>query len=293
MNIDTASRETLQEEIAKRLMSASEHEKASYYIPYRYEVATRRGMLHFFGSRHFLDSDNHQFEKLCETIRTLRPSMVVVEHHQELIKGAPKEIRAHFLNQIQEFSLEEAVSLSESGLTVKLALEIGAAVECPEPTDTERFLYLESKGFTHEQIASYYITRAASMFPLWQHRMNLPELLEFRRAELLPSWPWEPDLLSAGSVDAYLKRSLNLEIFAASSATLAGVVLPLKPEHHLDYTVLNSVATCCTNFTDVIIVSRLLELANEYDTIFVVFGSSHAVRQEKALRELLRSGTVG
>jgi hypothetical protein len=288
MIIAQTANQALEKEISQKLMSAKEHEQASYYIPYQYEVSTPRGTLHYFGTRHFLDSKNHQFDKLCHTIRSLKPSIVVVEHHQELSKSAHVDTRDDFIKSIQKMSLEDAVSLSESGLAVKLALEIGAAVESPEPTDQDQFLYLERKGYSHEQIASYFLTRAASMLPLWKHRMNLHEVLEFRKAQLTPSWPWELGLLSADSVNEYLKRSFQLEIFESPSEVLASLIVPLKPEDDPNFTVLNSIANTCTSFRDIRIVSRLLEIVSEYDTILVVFGSSHAIRQEKALRELIR-----
>lgn len=287
MTCSADSHLNLDQIISQMLMTPIEHQKASYYIPYRYEIATRRGALHYFGTRHFLDSSNHQFEKLCDTVRTLKPSIVVVEHHHELVRGSAPEVRERFIETVQRFSLEESVSLSESGLATKLALEVGAEVECPEPTDRERFLALERKGFSHEQIASYYMARAASMLPLWQDRMNLGELLEFRRKQLAPNWPWEQHLLTVTAVDSYLRRTFNMGLFEAPNEALVSIVAPLKPDTYFDYTVLNSIATSEVTFSDIRIVSRLIQIAAEFDTILVVYGSSHAVRQEKALRELL------
>lgn len=281
----------LQLQISRRLMSAAEYQSASFYIPYRYEVPTHRGSLHYFGCRHFQTPENHQFPKISSAIKEIRPSIVLVEHLQELHRSSSVNDREAFIASIAELSPEDAASLGESQLTANLALKLGTELDCPEPTDRERFTFLSRAGYTAEQIASYYITRAASMYELWKHKMSLESLIEFRARQLYRSWLWDTNLLSTSVVDNFLQRSFGISLLQTPSETLANIVSPVKAVTHNDHTVLNSIGSTVTSFTDVAIVQRIITIAEKYDTLFIVFGASHAVRQEKALRELLTEKT--
>lgn len=289
---DSTNNETLDHKISQRLMSSREYQVASYYIPYRYEIRTPRVSVHYFGCRHFQTAENHQFEKVCKAIKEIMPSMVLVEHLQCLHRTSSLKERKEFLDSIAKLTPEEAATQGESELTANLALKLGADLECPEPTDGERFAFLASAGYSCEQIASYYITRAASMYALWKDKMPLDALIKLRVDQLRNSWPWDPSFLTAQVAEDFLQKSFNISLFNSDADTLANLVTPVKIETQSDYTVLNAIGNAVTVFTDVSIVARVIELTEKHDNIFIVFGASHALRQEKALRELLNEEII-
>ena len=54
----------------------------------------------------------------------------------------------------------------------------------------------------------------------------------------------------------------------------------------------NAVGASVMNFIDSKIVLRIGELSKQYANILVIFGATHMVRQEKALRSLLRANAT-
>lgn len=278
--------------ISDQLMSAYEYQSVSFYYPYCYEIQSGSGLIRFYGAEHFRDPENYQFEAICSMIRLGRPELVLVEHHQELHRSASKATGSSFLSKVALLQPAEAVSHSESRLAVRLAAEVGAQVECPEPTYEEQWRFLYARGYSIQQIAAYYLTRAAAMAPFWTGLMTLPQVMEYRIGQLRPTWPWEEEFLSPEFANSFLSEHYGFDIFSASPELLSRLVLPVKPETDIDFCVLNAVGASVMNFIDSKIVLRIGELSKQYADILVIFGATHMVRQEKALRSLLRANTT-
>ena len=61
---------------------------------------------------------------------------------------------------------------------------------------------------------------------------------------------------------------------------------PVPPEDKKLFTVINRINQEVTHFRDRNVIKRIIEALKIYDRLFIIFGSSHAVMREPALRYL-------
>jgi len=261
-------------EVPIETMPFEEYEKVEHESPYVLGLQKGSKGLAFFGARHTKDPSDRSFFQLREGFSEVRPEVVVVESPTVLNTDA----RARFLKRIS--GLDEAAAIGifgESALSIKLAMESGAEIICPEPSIKEEVEGLQKKGFSCEAIFVYLVTRSDH----WPPESNEKTIADFYRGELkdfaeIIAWP---------DFDFSFEhlKSIVEKYFGGFSK------LRTHPEMNLPKDCINEidlVARASVVFRDQVIVKKIRELLKKHNRLFVSYGTSHAVMQEGALRKI-------
>lgn len=276
------------DEIAPLIMTPEEHNATGIHFPYCYEIACRNTALFYFGTRHFSDPTDRMFALIVGAVEAFKPDYLLVELEPHLYTRVPRKQRADFRDTFRGVSRERAVTKGDPYLGIKLAADLQIDVECPEPPLDELFAHLHKEGFSPQHVASFYLLRAASNYSLYKNEMSFSELITYRINMLSPLWPHSQELLSWE-----LAYKTGVELFGsdvvdnpdALKPKISPVVTLTSPHR----SVISDIAASVGTLVELTVVSRIIELTKEGKRPFVLFGASHALRHEKALRTLLRT----
>lgn len=263
------------EEIEKFLLSREDwvqkhkelEEKGWVYPLYTYKVSGNNQELVFFGAKHSFDANNPQFKFLKKEweifLRQTGGKNCIV-----LVEGGKRPVMQ---------SEKEAVeNYGEAGFITYLAAKEGIERYSPEPS--MKFEVLEIlQSFPRERVIYYYFARTVSQW----HRLVKKE---------------EPEEYIKPFIDRY-KKIKGLEDFDFS---IDNFIRIHDATHNHKFDLDNQkcfyedsnpfksgVAEAVTKLRDVYIVGEIKRLWNQGKNIFIVYGASHAIRQEKALKNLL------
>lgn len=186
------------------IMPLEEYYSFRFDIPFCFELKSRKGSLYYFGTGHFTDPTNPLFKTIVDTFHLFKPDYVLVESEQKLYTEISSQERNSFRDSYASISPQEALKMAEAGLGVtaetglgvKLAQLARVEVESPGPTLFDIFQHLGDAGFSPDDIAAYYLLRAASNYPLYQKSMSFDELIDYRVRQLEEEWPYDSSLLT-------------------------------------------------------------------------------------------------
>ncbi len=244
--------------------------------PYFYKITNGKQALYYIGANHSYDPNNFQYDKirnywkefLKETGR--KNSIVLVEGGK---RQTPKPEK--------DFGEDDAIKEGgEADFITYLAFKEGIETESPEPDDEFELKEL-NKNFSLEEILYHRFVRTADQW----NRLSEPK----------PDF-WE-----------YVERFINRDKKSAGRADFATpkeLFIKLHNEHHPDHPFNeydqkcfhndsnpsieeNKVASASSIIRNVHITKEIVKLWQEGKNIFVVYGSGHAIVQEKALQKLL------
>ena len=274
------------------IMPIEEYYSFRFDIPFCFELKSRKGSLYYFGTGHFTDPANPLFKTIVDTFHLFKPDYVLVESKQKLYTEISSQDRNSFRDSYASISPQEALKMAEANLAIKLAQLALVEVESPEPTLCDIFQHLGDAGFSPDDIAAYYLLRAASNYPLYQKLMSFDEFIDYRVRQLEEEWPYDSSLLTWQH--AWL-HGINFwgETTVNDPEALKARLSPVLLKNDSLTSVLSDIAASASVFVDVYVTLRIGELVGSGQRVFTLYGASHAVRQERAVRTLLNSSEPG
>lgn len=251
-----------------RLMSARQYVEVLSTHPRPYVIeramggaaANRSGRVVVFGAEHTKDPHHPQLMRLREQWERLRPTVALVE-------GRPSGPLAALWDPVMQFG--------ESGLVVSLAQkaswEGGCSIYSWEP-DREWEVRTMLAKFPRERVALFYILRPYVSDLRHGKPANPDAVLEATRAKR-SKWPELAGAIdSVAAVDAIWKRDFaGLPDWRDTSDAYGW------PGY------LQEISEVSRDLRTANLAAAALELAGRGERVFVVCGSSHAVRAEPAL----------
>lgn len=269
------------ETILKSIMTAEEYGRIKHEIPYRFVLQAGGKELHYFGSDHIKDKSSPMFSEIEESFLLANPEVVFVEG----ISGD----RTEFEERIKKMSRNEVIEkFGEPSFTLKLATERGIDWWCPEPAWEAFFEELLGYGFTKDEIFTWYVLRSLSQYNKKIHSEGFKKYASgyVERLKRNTNWPdfdytFEHAMNSGEKIIGKKIDVENMEFNYVSPVPRAG-------REKLE-TVLNRVATASTFIRDRKIVSDIIKAFEKYNKVFIVYGASHAVMQEPALKKFFES----
>jgi len=276
------SQEENLEAVLSSIMTAEEYAQMDHETPYVFDLKIGDKELHYFGSPHVSDPSSPVFTQIEAAFNKANPDIVFVEG-------------VHVLGDIMKFnerikadSREEAIEhMGESGFALKLGVEKGTEWRSPEPTDEDLYNELLAKGFSKEQVFAWDVFR---ILPQYKRQMKREGFEKY----------------VSGFIDRF-KRTTNWENFNYSyeraiklGEQIFGEAVDIENDQRaLDridpipwnekkekQTILNGISEASSLFRDRKIVSDIAGALKTHKRVFVVYGASHAVMQEPALRRL-------
>lgn len=261
--------------IEKYLMSFDEYSKVDHSTPYSFKVDDGHQYLYYFGANHSHDPENKQYKVLrafwIDFLEKTQGKNCLV-----LVEGGKREICD---------SEEEAIYRgSEASFVTYLASKENIETFSPEPSEKLKFEEL-AKHFGKEEIVFYHFARMA-------HQWNkIPELKrpDFYRY-LGNSLSQEQKDSSWGNFDFSVEHMIRLqkEMFNREFDThdekfFYDVINPTT-----NFSKVNAISRFeDEGFRDSYILKEIEKFWNEGKNLFVIYGASHAIMHEPAIRKLI------
>lgn len=242
-------------------------------LPYFYVVEEDDRSVWYFGSNHSRDPHNIQYRQLARFWRRFvhrarkKASVLVEDGPYPPAKSISEAIRTN----------------GENGYITFRAAELGIPVSCPEPTYEEQVAKLQ-KAFTKSEIAYFYFARSVAQ---WQRGLRQDSFEAYisrflRHYQRSFNWP---------GFDFTLEnmRTIHFKLFGQrfslrSRKFFDEITFPSQD------TAINRVSYELNRYRDSRVVNNITNEWKSGKHIFVVYGGSHAVVEEPAIKQLLGNG---
>lgn len=280
-SLSQSSLESIKSKILTDIQYASKEEEEKD-LEFHYEIQEGDKVIHYFGAFHRNDPAHPMFKQIQDEMDKFKPDMVYVEGVRALKNQTPEK-----LQKIKEEPLENFIKDGEPWFTAKLAIDRDILVEMPEPDFEDEIEYIKTKGFEMKDIFDFYMFRQLHQYQ--RHLRNSPSfgMDHFERyiqpyfVRLREVSGWGADIHSEFESDFLKTMDLgNMKYYELQ-------VDPIPWKGKIE-TSLNEIARQSSLFRDRYIVERIAVGLQNHNRLFIVYGSAHAVKQEPALRELLK-----
>ena len=264
------------------IMTAEEYGEIEHSKPYIFDLKMGDIELHYFGSPHINDPENPLFNDIEAAFNKANPDIVFVEGLNANID------KNRFSEGVKSATREELISrMGESGLALKLGVDKEIDWESPEPSDKDLYSDLLAKGFSEEQIFAWDIFH---MLPQYNRQMNKQGFRQYAQGfidQFVQATNWK-------DFDYSYERAIKLgeqicgeAIDVENDKNTADRIDPIPWKEKKDkQTVLNRISEESSAFRDRKIVSDIAKAMETHKRAFIVYGASHAVMQEPALRKI-------
>ena len=248
-------------------------------ISYCYEIKGKDQILFYFGANHSRDPKNHQFDKL----RKYWKEFLNETSGQNCLVLTEGETKKPTDNEEQAI-----IKYSESGLVSLLAKREGIEAKSADAGYAQTTPEL-LKQFSREEVIYHFF---AQMIYIWSRMPLKNPDFENEASRFLNQYKeavgWTDFDVSLDNMKKIHKKFFNQEFDEAvedekESSFFYNISNPTK-----DDTKLNKVARQDTTLRNSYIIQNIKKYWEEKKNLFVVFGSSHPIMQEPALRKLLK-----
>ncbi len=271
------------EEAKKKILSPQEytahpfanHEKGDTYV---YQVEGGGKKVFFFGANHTNDPAHPMFAEIEKAFKAAHPDLVYIEGWQGLAQAEPR-VRG----MVAEKTFEEAKKEGEPFFTLKLAIDSNVAFASPEPTPLQQTTHLEAKGFSRRDIFFFYTYRQIAQYQRESAAVSDEECKKYLQRffeSMRRRSGWDSSELTV------FEQKLFDELDVSDDQKYADSVDPM-PWEGRPQTVYNDISRSLGRLRDEYILERITEDLKVHKSIFVVYGSGHAVVLEPAPRALL------
>jgi len=269
------------------VMTAEQYAEIEHDRPYIFEVEGGDKKITFFGAGHSWDPDNPMFEQLREKFAETKPDLVLVEgfnglaaRKQQAIEAAKKDTEEKLIGDH-----------GESGLGIKLAVENGIDFDSPEPELKDEYDFILEQGLSKDAV---FAQQFFMMIPQWQQyadKGNFKEFADRVIEKIKRETQWEGFDYSYEHAEKLAHQFWGEGINTDDRKYYKEKTDPIPwPEKKPDeITDVNLVSRYSSLFRDRYIVGKIAEYLKTHDRIFIVYGASHAVMQEPALKKLMQA----
>ncbi len=258
----------------KLLLSFEEYSAIEHEHPYFYSIESDEQILYYFGAEHSKDVLHSQFK-------------VLEEEWQDFFNKTKSKKRIVFfegkLDPEQLITLEESIKkYGESGAIVFLANQSSVPSYRPEP-DIKIEIEKSLADFSKDEIFYFYIARAIGH---WQHgmvmRKDFDEFINFNMERYRAVLDWKDFVFSFETFKKIHKQIFGKELDLNDKNLFRKITNPA-----MNGTVFNEIAKRSSAIRNIFILEQIEEKWKEGYSIFVVYGSGHAVMQESVIKSLV------
>ncbi len=250
---------------------------------YCYEIIQGDKKLVFVGSHHTNKFEDSQFDQIYTSFNQARPDMVYVEGYTNLA-ARHEAIRTQLLNK----TADEVKAEGESHFTLKLAVDAGVDFDSPEPPFSQEIAALVSAGYAKSDIFQFYQYRIVVQYQREHYDHDTEVSVAGCREYLEPFLKQFREESGWGDTELQtFETKLFSELDITDIQKYKDLVTPVPVDGQ--YTsVLNEISSYSSDYRDVHIFNQLADGLKKYNSLFIVYGSAHAVRLEPALLDLMQ-----
>lgn len=271
------------EEAKRKIIDLETYRDMRSHTPYIFELKNKNKEIHYFGSHHTHNPDDPVFRDIETMFLESPPDIVFVEGVNFLHDPKKKEKAISWLKKTNR---KEVIEKSgEPGFALKLAVENSIEFESPEPPLENEISHLLGKGFSKEDIFTFYFFRHVLAFKdhtryrLFEDYIK-PRLLDFKQATQWKDFDYSFEKAEEMSKKIWGEFNIENPLFYKEK------VDPVQYKKD-EGTIINEISKQSINFRDAHIVEKIAKGLEKHDNVFVVYGAAHAVRQKPALKSLL------
>jgi hypothetical protein len=261
-------------------MSYEQYATKQHETPYIFKLEQHNQILFYFGANHSCDPDDPQYPILerfwQEFLEKIQDTRCVV-----LVEGNIRKLAA---------TKEEAITTAggEGGYITFLAHQQDIPVACPEPRKSELIKELLNE-FSVEAIA-YADFAQAALSACRRHQAQKTFKVKTSLIDHLADF-------SLFFSTCFYERQFNLKTIDQMHHTLFDHDLDLSDEAFFatitdpvaDHCVINQICRKKSMLRDRAVVNYIQKLVAQQKNIFIVYGATHAIMQEEALKSIHRT----
>ncbi len=277
------SQEQNLEHVLSSIMTAEQYAQIQHETPYVFDLKFGDTRLFYFGSPHTGDPKNPLFKDIESAFNEVEPDIVFVEGVN--IRGD----RERFNERLKSASREEVIEhMGEPGYSLKLAAEKGIEWRSPEPIDEDLYNNLLDKGFSKDHILAWEVLHILPQYNRLMKKEGFKDYVKGSIDRFKQATNWEGFDYSYDHAIKLAQEILGHTIDVENEAEALDYIDPIPWEDKKDtQTIFNRIGEASSLFRDRKIVSDVANSLESYKRVFVVYGASHAVMQEPALRKLI------
>lgn len=255
-------------------------------LTYRYRLGKEEKVISLYGAHHTSDPDHPMFDDIESFFNECPHSLILVEGVEDLRLTASPFLAYPYLEEIRGMSRIEAIeSNGESSFGVWLAVHHSIPVFCPEPSFSEIFQVMLSRGFVKEELFVEYILQGVLQC-MRERRESVEEFIErdIEGFSKISPWPeFRPGIDEFWRILAELAPQVRREELECQTIqrTLSPYTQPSSPFYGRVTKLSYETAT----FRDRAIEQKILHFSELARSVFVIYGRSHVEEWEEFLRK--------
>lgn len=289
-NLERKNKEEDGGNFASKIMPYEEYakievEKSYSEEPYIFEVEINDCLVTYVGVGHSNDPESGMYKKIDELFEKKKPDLVLVEGLDNFEKR--KEV---LFKQLEGKSREEIIQLvGEPRYVLSKAVEFGVNADSPEPKFSEEITHLLEKGFSREAIFVFDMTRLLEQYyrkvPQGGSYDDIENYFDRNVKAFAMDAEWQDFDWSFENYKKLYFELLGKKFDEINQETLHDFTDPV-PWKGKELAITNRVANESGLYRDTHIIKEISEKTKTHQRILIVFGATHAVMQEPALRYL-------
>ncbi len=273
------------ERIKDLILTAEEYKETPFAAgrgkrTYVYEVENGEKKIVYFGAWHTNDPEDQLFDEIKAKFDEIQPDIVFIEGWWS-INGRKDQVR----EALSKRNIEDIKTEGEPSFVLKLAVDAGIDFESPEPITPDEIIYLVEQGFSKRDIFFFYVYRDISQYQRQNENGTNEGCAEYLKPfikNIRSSSGWSEEEL-----DSFEKEVLA-ELDVNDHEKYHRQVDPI-PWDDAPQTKINEITKASGVCRDRYMVERVVEAMKTHNKLFVVFGTAHAVMQEPAVREVMKT----
>ncbi|OGZ63862.1 MAG: hypothetical protein A3A98_01065 [Candidatus Staskawiczbacteria bacterium RIFCSPLOWO2_01_FULL_40_39] len=267
-----------------KLMTFEEYARKKHDPVYIFDVEFGSKKVTYFGAEHNHNPESPMFDRIEAEFKKADPQIVFVEGMYFSQGGKQKAIEK-YKNTDRESVIKNH---GESVYVFRLAADAGIEVDSPESSLSDEITFLLQQEFSKEQIFCFYGYRQINGLHRLADKSKFNEELTryisvFQRDSQWKDFDYSPEHLEK------IGKSVWGEVRGDVMINDGYRTTPVPPEDKKLFTLINQINQEVTHFRDCNVVRRVVDALKTHDRLFIIFGSTHAVMQEPALRYLAES----
>lgn len=275
------------QEVSELLMTPEEYAGISHAKPYIFDLFKDSKAFLFYGAKHTADPDDSIIEDIKSRVTTFKPQIILVGDAKPKSKEDTQKFEDELLGQNQR---EVIKNRGDIGYIIRLALEQNIPWQPLEPSDTDLINHLLEKDFSKDEIFAFRGMQTLIQYQNAKRTDNLENYFQKLFEQLRQASNWKDFDCSEQNflkiVNKIYKSEFTLERLI-SLADLKSYAYPnSKPIGWSDQSVINKIWETAWKFRDIHSALEVVEALKHYDKVFVLYGASHAVVQERLFNKL-------
>lgn len=269
------------------LMTYAEYAKVQHPELYEYQLVTGERSLDFLGVKHTNNPSDSVFEYIREQLDLQKPDLVLIEGVPSINSRSTEEINKNLVSMTDNEVIQK---YGEAIFTAKLAAERGIKIVSPEPDEESAVRFIEKQGLSREVIFAHRVAALIAQYNRAQMKPDLENYIAPYLSAMSAQFGWEDFDFSLEHFKS-AHEAIFHKVYQPEDVAFYKAACDPVPWEGKAYASTNAVAAKWGEYRDQHMLNELQKALDVYKKLFIVYGSSHAVILEPALKKMMADRT--